>query len=133
MTSISKAMRYIIGGLLIGGFWYLNRGRPPWEEALRTFIVFAVIMLILKARLRTKSVNVHLVPLIASKAVLVIAAAIAQEELQHRTSNATLFVAIGLGAAIMLLGPLGDGQFFTRQLPPASSTTHGSIRKGPGA
>jgi hypothetical protein len=133
MTSTSKAMRYIIGGLIIGGFWYLNRGRPPWEEALRTIIVFAVIMLILKARLRTKSVNVHLVPLIASKAVLVIAAAIAQEELLRTTSNATLFVAIGLGVAIMLLGPLGDGHFFTRQLPPASSKTYGSIQKGPGA
>lgn len=36
---MSKATRYFLGGLLIGGFWYLNRHRPPWEEALRTIVV----------------------------------------------------------------------------------------------
>ena len=127
MTATSKPTRYIIGGLLIGGFWYLNRGRPPWEEALRTIVVFTILMIAMKARFKSRSINVHLVPLVASKAVLVIIAAIAEQGLEHSVSNPTLIVSIGLGLAVMLLGPLGDSHFFSRQLPPAA-TPRGSIQ-----
>jgi peptidoglycan/LPS O-acetylase OafA/YrhL len=128
MTPAYKAACYIISGLLIGGFWYLNRGRPPWEEALRTIVVFAIIMIVLKARLKRRSINVHLVPLIASKAVLVIIAAIAEQELQHSMSNPSLIVAIGLALAVMVIGPLGHSHYFTRQPSPVTTTTHGPIR-----
>ncbi|HEY1705108.1 MAG TPA: hypothetical protein VGG75_35880 [Trebonia sp.] len=132
MASMPKAARYVIGGLLIGGFWYLNRGRPPWEEALRTIVVFAVLMLLLRARLRKAGVTVHLVPLIASKAVLVVIAAVVEQELRHSTSDAPLVVAAGLAVAIMVLGPLGDGRFFSRRPQPvtADSATAMPERRG---
>lgn len=119
MTPTSEAIRYVIGGVVIGGFWYLNHGRPPWEEALRTIVVFAIIMIIIKARLKRTSINVHLVPLIGSKAVLVVIAAIAQQEIRHSVSNPSLIVAIGLGAAVMILGRLGDGKFFSYEGHPS--------------
>jgi peptidoglycan/LPS O-acetylase OafA/YrhL len=118
MTSSSKVLRYVVGGLLIGGFWYLNRDRPPWEEALRTIIVFAILMMVLKARLKRRLLDVHLVPLIASKAVLVVIAAIVEQRLGPSTSNPSLIVAIGLAVAVALLGPIGDSHYFSRAVPP---------------
>ncbi|WP_406140174.1 hypothetical protein [Streptomyces sp. NBC_01089] len=124
MTSSSKVIRYVLGGLLIGGFWYLNRGRPVWEEALRTIAVFAVVMFLLRSRLKRRGVEVHLVPLVASKAVLVVIAAVVEDQLMDTVGNASLVVAAGLGLAVMLLGPLGDRHYFTRLAPsaPARST-----------
>ncbi|NDZ78175.1 hypothetical protein G3I19_06470 [Streptomyces sp. SID10853] len=124
MTSSSKVIRYVLGGLLIGGFWYLNRGRPVWEEALRTIAVFAVVMFLLKSRLKRKGIEVHLVPLVASKAVLVVIAAVVEDQLMDTVGNASLVVAVGLGLAVMLLGPLGDRHYFTHLAPsaPARST-----------
>lgn len=124
----AKILRYVAGGLLIGGFWYLNRHRPLWEEALRTIVVFAILMTALKARLRGRSVNVHLVPLVASKAVLVIIAAIVQQEFLASAGDPSLIVAIGLAIAIMLLGPLGDRHYFIREAPSATSTSYGPAR-----
>ncbi|MET9529391.1 MULTISPECIES: hypothetical protein [unclassified Streptomyces] len=121
MTSSSKVIRYVLGGLLIGGFWYLNRGRPVWEEALRTIAVFAVVMFLLKSRLKRQSVEVHLVPLVASKAVLVVIAAVVEDQLKDSIGNPSLVVAIGLGLAVMLLGPLGDRRFFTSTAAPAAA------------
>ncbi|MFE2376880.1 hypothetical protein [Streptomyces sp. NPDC059398] len=128
MTSSSKALRYLLGGLLIGGFWYLNRGRPVWEEALRTILVFAVVMFLLRSRLRRRSVEVHLVPLVASKAVLVVIAAVVEEQLKGSVGDASLVVAIGLGLAVMLLGPLGDSRFFTPLAPPMTAKPLPHIR-----
>jgi peptidoglycan/LPS O-acetylase OafA/YrhL len=122
-TSVSKTLiRYIVGGLLIGGFWYLNRGRTPWEEALRTIATFAVLMMVMRVRLRRKSVDVHLVPLLAAKAVLIVIAAVIEEGLEHSTGDAALIVAIGLGLAVALLGPLGDHRFFTPMTPTPTTT-----------
>jgi hypothetical protein len=113
-TVASKArIRYLVGGLLIGGFWYLNRGQTPWEEALRTFGIFAVLMLVLKARVK-ESVEVHLAPVLTAKAVLLLLAVVVQEGLKHSMDNPALVVGIGLGLAVALLGPLGDHRFFTR-------------------
>jgi hypothetical protein len=128
MMSSSKAIRYLLGGLLIGGFWYLNRSRPPAEEALRTIVVFAVVMTLLRAKLKAQSVDVHLVPLIAAKAVLVVIAALVEESLKHSTSNPALVVAIGLGVAVALTGSIGDNYFFTRQSPPATATPGQPVR-----
>jgi peptidoglycan/LPS O-acetylase OafA/YrhL len=119
MTSSSKAVRYLIGGLLIGAMWYVNRGRPAWEEALRTIAVFTVVMALMKGKLKRRSVDVHLVPLVASKAVLVTVAAVVEVQVQGSIGNASLVVAIGLALAVTLLGPLGDGHYFTRTAPPA--------------
>lgn len=121
MTTLPKPVRYLLGGLLIGGFWYLNRHRPPWEEALRTLAVFAVLMTALRAKLRSADVEVHLVPLIASKAVLVLIGAIVQQALAHGLSDpsdAARYVAVGLALAVAVLGPIGDGHYFTRARPP---------------
>lgn len=110
-----KIVRYLAGGLVIGGFWYLNRGRPAWEEALRTIAVFTVLMVLLKMKLKNKPVTLHLVPLIISKAALVVLAAVIEEAL--RTSRAVhdpaLFVSIGLGVAVTLVGALAHQYFFT--------------------
>lgn len=123
MTPTPKTLiRYIVGGLLIGGFWYLNRGRTPWEEALRTIATFAVLMLVMRVRLRRKSVHVHLVPLLAAKAVLIVIAALVEEGLEHSTGDAALIVAIGLGLAVAVLGPLGDHRFFTPITPTPTPT-----------
>ncbi|MHA6765429.1 hypothetical protein [Streptacidiphilus sp. PAMC 29251] len=125
MKPTSKALiRYVVGGLLIGGFWYLNRGRTPWEEALRTLGVFAVLMLVMRMRLQRKSVQVHLVPLLAAKAALVATAALIEEGIKHSTGDPALVVAIGLGLTVALLGPLADHRFFTpKTAAPASATT----------
>jgi peptidoglycan/LPS O-acetylase OafA/YrhL len=80
MTAMSKLVWYLIGGLLVGGFWYLNRHRPPWEEALRTIAVFAILMAVLKMRFKRLHIDVHLVPLVATKAVLVVIAAVVEQE-----------------------------------------------------
>ncbi|WP_030908261.1 hypothetical protein [Streptomyces sp. NRRL F-5126] len=120
MSSSPKAVRYLLGGLIIGVFWYINRGRPAWEEALRTVVVFSVLMALLKARLRGRGVEVHLVPLIASKAALVLVAAVVQEGIKDSVGSAALVVAIGLGLAVTLLGPVGDGHYFTRMAPTAN-------------
>ena len=125
-------VRYLVGGLLIGGFWYLNRSTAPWQEALRTIGVFTVLMLVMKVRLQRKSVHVHLVPLLASKAALIVIAALVEEGLTHTMSDPALVVAIGLGIAVALLGPLGDHRFFTRTTPTATptatATTDGRVR-----
>jgi hypothetical protein len=121
MMHTSKVMRYVLGGLLIGGFWYLNRSRPPAEEALRTIVVFAVLMTFLKAKLKAQSVDVHLIPLIATKAVLVAIAALVEESLRHSIPNPSLVVAIGLGVAVILTGSLGNTYFFTRLSPPSTA------------
>ncbi len=112
MTSSSKVVRYLVGGLLVGGFWYLNRGRPLWEEVLRVVVVFAVLMFLLRSRLRRRSVDVRLVPLVASKTVLVAAAAVVEWRIEGSVGDPSLVVAVGLGLAVALLGPLGDGHYF---------------------
>jgi hypothetical protein len=115
-----KPVRYLLGGLLIGAFWYINRSRPPWEEALRTIVVFAVLMAALKQKLKRAPVEVHLVPLVLTKAVLVAIAAIVEQGLEHGMSDpskAPLYVALGLAAAVTLLGSIVDGLFFTRSEP----------------
>jgi Na+-translocating ferredoxin:NAD+ oxidoreductase RnfD subunit len=124
-----KPIRYLLGGLLIGGFWYLNRHRPPWEEALRTVVVFAVLMAALKAKLRGKF-EVHLVPLVASKAVLVAIAAVVQQQPAKSTTNAQLIVAVGLAVVVTLLGSVGDSYFFsrTRPAPEAAAPTYEPLR-----
>jgi hypothetical protein len=123
MTSASKArIRYLVGGLLIGGFWYLNRHRAPWQEALRTLATFALLMTLLRARLQRKSVHVHLVPLVAAKGALVIVAALVQTALGHTMASPQLIVAFGLGLAVALLGPFGDKHFFTPR-PTTSAPT----------
>lgn len=119
MTDLPKPARYLLGGLLIGAMWVLNRHRPPWEEALRTIVVFTILMVALRAKLRSR-VQVHLVPLVACKAVLVGIAAVVEQGLLHAMGNPTdapLFVAGGLVVAVTLLGPIGDGQFFTPVRP----------------
>lgn len=113
MTSAQKSVRYLAGGLLIGGFWYLNRHRPPVEEVLRTVVVFTVLMTLLRAKLRRQGIDVHLVPLIATKIALVVVAALVQHVLRsHAVADATLIVAIGLGVAVCLAGLVGDRYFF---------------------
>ena len=123
MTPAAKVrIRYLVGGLLIGGFWYLNRGRSPWADALHTIGVFAVLMVVMRARLRGKSVDIHLVPLLATKAALVAAAALVEVELKHSTGDAALVVSIGLALVVTLLGPLADHRFFTRNTPTPTVT-----------
>ncbi|KIF77883.1 hypothetical protein QR77_36770 [Streptomyces sp. 150FB] len=126
MTSSSKFPRYLLGGLLIGGFWFLNRERPLWEETLRTIVVFAVVMFLLTIRLKRKGIELHLVPMIASKAVLVVLAALVESQIEDAISDPALVVSIGLGLAVTVLGPLGDSHFFSRLAPP---TTAGHMRQ----
>ncbi|WP_433893694.1 hypothetical protein [Streptomyces sp. CA-111067] len=89
--------------------------RPPssggWEEVLRTVAVFTVLMAVLKARLKRRSVEVHLVALVASKGALVVVAAVVQDRTKDSVGNAPLHVAVGLGLAVVVLGPLGDSRF----------------------
>jgi hypothetical protein len=109
MTPAMQArIRYVVAGLLIGGFWYLNRDRSPWQDALRVMITFTVLMVVMRARLKRKSVDVHLVSLIAAKAVLIVIAVLVQEALKHSMDNPALVVAVGLGLVVALLGPVGD-------------------------
>ena len=117
MTGIPKTARYLLGGVMIGVFWYLNRHRPPWEEALRTIAVFAVLMAALKARLKSTGIAVHLVPLIASKAAIVIAAALIEHQWEHSASdpsNVPVYVGLGLVVTVAALGPVGDSHYFSR-------------------
>ncbi|GHJ41897.1 hypothetical protein [Streptomyces sp. TS71-3] len=113
MTSSAKVIRYLIGGLVIGAFWYINRGRPPLEGALRTIAVFAAVMFILKVRLTRKGIELHLGRLIAYKAVLVAIAAVVEQGLKGSVDNVSLYVSIGLALAVTLLGPVGDSHFIT--------------------
>jgi peptidoglycan/LPS O-acetylase OafA/YrhL len=125
IAALPKFVRYLLGGLLIGGFWYLNRHRPPWEEALRTIVVFALLMTVLKAKLRRSGVEVHLLPLVASKAVLVLIGALVEQGLTHSMTDPTdapLFVAAGLAIAVTVLGPIGDSRYFGR-VPSAPHST----------
>jgi hypothetical protein len=123
MTSSAKFIRYLIGGLVIGAFWYINRGRPPLEGALRTIVVFAAVMFFISTRLKHKGVEVRLAPLIASKAVLVVIAALIEQGIKGSVDNASLYVSIGLAAVVALLGPLGDSHYFT-SLQRAAATTN---------
>jgi peptidoglycan/LPS O-acetylase OafA/YrhL len=123
MTSARQArIRYVVAGLLIAGFWYLNRNRSPWEDALRTIGIFTVLMVVMRVRLKRKSVDVHLVLLIAAKAVLIVIAVLVQEALKHWMDNPALVVAVGLGFVVALLGPLGDHRFFTPAIPSPTRT-----------
>jgi hypothetical protein len=112
---MTRSARYFLGGLLIGGFWYLNRHRPPWEDAVRTIVVFAIVMTILKVRLGRR-VDVHLVPLIGVKAALVLIAAAVEQAIRPSTSQAPLIVAGGLCVAVVLVGMAGDRFFFSRAI-----------------
>jgi peptidoglycan/LPS O-acetylase OafA/YrhL len=117
MTSSSKVIRYMISGLLIGAMWYLNRGKPAWEEVLRTVAVFTIVMAFMKAKLKRKSIEVHLVSLVASKASLVVIAAFIESRINDSVNNASLIISLGLVLAVTVLGPLGDRHFFTRIAP----------------
>lgn len=58
--------------------------------------------------------NVHLVPLIATKVVLVVIAAFAEQALEHHSaSHPSLSVAIGLGVVVCVAGLAGDRYFFS--------------------
>jgi hypothetical protein len=127
MRSMTKTvLRYVVGGLFIGGFWYINRSRSPVEEALRTLCVFAALLLFARARLKREAIEVHLVPLFLSKAVLVGGAAIVETMLEPRLNDPALIVAIGLGVVVAVLGPVGDRHFFTRMT--ATPIGGGSVR-----
>lgn len=108
-----KAVGYVAVGLLIGGFWYLNRNRPPWEEALRTIVVFMAVLTLLKIRLKRRSMNVRILPMFVVKAVLVVIAALAEAALtsSHAVGDPTLIVAIGLGLAVSAAALLGHRYF----------------------
>jgi hypothetical protein len=112
MMTGTKASRYLLGGLVIGAFWYINRHRPPWEDAVRTIVLFAIVMSVLKVRLRRK-IDVHLLPLVATKGVLVLIAAAIEQAIRHSTSDAALIVACGLFVAVVLVGMIGDRFFFS--------------------
>jgi hypothetical protein len=118
MTSNAKIIRYLIGGLVIGAFWYINRNRPPFEGALRTIVVFGALMFVAKLRLRNKGVDVHLVPLIGSKAILVVIAALVEQGIKGSVDNASLYVSIGLALVVAFLGPFGDSHYFTSHEEP---------------
>ena len=124
LTGVPKSIRYLLGGVMIGVFWYLNRHRPPWEEALRTIVVFAVLMAALKVKVKS-AVDIHLVPLVASKAAIVVAAAVVEQVLEHSlkaSSEVPLYVALGLAVTVAVLGPFGDSHYFTA-LPQDSQTS----------
>ena len=128
MSETAKVrLRYGIGGLVLGCFWFLNRHRPPWEEALRTLATFTLLMTLLKARLMRQSKDVHLAPLIAAKAVLVIVAALIQAALGHTMDDPGIVVAIGLGLTVAVLAPLADKRFFTRRTTVLSPTHHETV------
>lgn len=119
MTPMMKALRYVGGGLVIGAFWYINKGRPPWEEALRTIIVFSVVMVLVKGKLRNTPIDLHIVPMIATKAVLVIIAAAVETSIVGQVSDPALVTACGLGIAVILVGLVAHRFFFTMKAPPA--------------
>jgi hypothetical protein len=121
MSSSSRLPAYLLGGLLIGGFWYLNRDRPLWEDVVRTVVVFSILMTVLRLRLRRRGIEVQLFPLIATKAVLVVIAAVIEDTMDRQSvSNSPLIVAIGLGLAVCLAGWVGDTYFFRRIGGPSS-------------
>ncbi|MEZ0110031.1 MFS superfamily sulfate permease-like transporter [Catenulispora sp. EB89] len=125
LTGLPKSIRYLLGGVMIGLFWYLNRHRPPWEEALRTIVVFAVLMAALKAKVRSAGIDIHLIPLVVSKAAVVVAAAVVEQVLEHSmraSSDVPLFVALGLAATVAVLGPFGDSHYFTVAAEAQTST-----------
>ena len=108
-------LRYLAAGLFVGGFWYLNRGKPLYQEVLRTLAVFALWLLILKSRLSHRSIELRFIPAFIGKAVLVIIAAVTEMLLVAWTDNPALPVAIGLALAVTVMGPIGHRHFFTRQ------------------
>jgi hypothetical protein len=65
--------------------------------------------------MKREAIELHLMPLFLSKALLVGAAAIAETMLVPWLSNPALAIAVGLGLAVAFLGPLGDSHFFTRK------------------
>jgi peptidoglycan/LPS O-acetylase OafA/YrhL len=124
-SSRGVVVRYLIGGVLIGTFWYLNRGRPPWEEAVRTLAVFAALILLFGLRLRYRSrqsnnpppVRIHFVTAIAAKAVLVTVAAVAQWLLGHKMTDPAAVVSIGLAITVALAGPRMNRHLFSVDAP----------------
>ncbi len=113
MSTTAKAIRTLLPAVLIGAFWYLNKSRPPWEEAVRTIIVFAVIMVIVRMRVAKRGVRVHLVPLIVTKAVLIAVAAAIQYAIKGHVSDPALIIAIGLFVAVALSNLIGNRYFFS--------------------
>ena len=115
MTRIWRSrLKYAIGGSVIGGFWYFNRQHPPWEEGLRTLIIFGALILLARARLRRRGIKVHFITLLATKAALVAIAVAAGTLLSPYMQGSALVVACGLGLAVAVLGAIFDGYFFTR-------------------
>jgi hypothetical protein len=53
--------------------------------------------------------------------VLIVIAALVEHGIEDSTSNASVIVAVGLGAAVALFGPLGDNHFFTRLAQPSTA------------
>ena len=106
-------IRYLIGGLAIGAFWFLNRDRPAWEEALRTLATFAVLLLLLNLHLKrrprnpgTPPIKINFVGALAAKAALVAVAALAESILGHWMTSPAVVISIALAVAVALLGPL---------------------------
>lgn len=125
--SWKKAVGCVAVGLLIGGFWYLNRNRPPWEEALRTIVVFAAVLVLLKIRLKRRSMALRILPMFVVKAVLVVIAALIETVLTNAQAvgDPALVVAVGLGVAVSAAASLGHRYFLVHPAPVASQSASG--------
>ena len=109
----------ILASLLIGGTWYLNKGRAPWEEAIRATVVFRVALLLIKVGLRRRSLNLRVIPIFLATTILVVIAAFVETALinSHSVQNPAVVVSIGLTLAVVVTVLLGGRHFLPQRVP----------------
>jgi drug/metabolite transporter (DMT)-like permease len=124
---LKKSVSCILASLLIGGTWYLNRGRPPWEEAIRTAVVLRLLLILLKFGLKRISLNLRIVPILVATTILIVIAAFTEAALinSHSVQEPTVVVSIGLVLAVAATVLLGGGHFLPQRVLPSSEREQG--------
>lgn len=103
--------RYLILGVILGLFWYVNGAQPLWQHALRMLLIMAGVLIVLellaRRRHRGGGDRPHIAHgrIIAAKLVLLAVAVGAEWLLDLYTSRADLIVAIGLAVVVAVAGP----------------------------
>ncbi|HEX3823413.1 MAG TPA: hypothetical protein VHV79_02980 [Mycobacteriales bacterium] len=102
---IARRIRYAVAGLILGATWVWRESNPAWEHALRLAIVLIVIGPLLRLLRGRPAFNWKW---LVAKFALVMTGLGTQWLLEQWSSRtaATVTVAIAVGAAVALVGPL---------------------------
>lgn len=103
---------YVAAGVVLGGLWLAHRGQSPWEHAIRLLGLMAVVMAVSTAARHFaaragKQVRSHAIGrFLLLKVALVALAVGAGLVLGERIPNADMWIGVGMGVTVAVVGPM---------------------------